>query len=77
MLAVSGGKRKSVRAVWRKYVGEDGVVSYMSFLTWIKGILPELERKGIVKVGKGKKLLITVLNEEALVEELKKRGYRF
>ena len=77
MLTVSRRKRKSVKAVWRKYVGEDGVVTYMTFLTWVKEILPELERKGIVKVGRGKKLLITVLDEEALVEELRSRGFRF
>ena len=70
-------KRKSIKSVWRKYVGDSGVVSYMAFLTWVKDILPELEKKKVVKVAKGKKLLIDVLDEEGLVRELHRKGYRF
>jgi len=71
-------KRKSVRSVWQRVVAEGGVVSYETFVRWVRDLESELIEKGIIKVGRGKrKRLFVVLDEDALIKRLEQEGYVF
>ena len=75
MLAV---RRGSVRSVWQRIVSEGGVVSYETFLRWVRSLESELVEEGILKVGKGmRKKRYVVRNEDALIKKLEERGYVF
>jgi len=77
-MLVMEGKRKSVRSVWQRVVAEGGIVSYETFLRWVRDLEPELVREGVLRVGKGKrKRLYVVCDEEALIKRLEQEGYVF
>jgi len=77
-MLVMEGKRKSVRSVWQRVVAEGGIVSYETFLRWVRDLESELVREGVLKVGKGKrKRLYVVCDERGLLERLEQEGYVF
>jgi len=75
MLAV---RRGSVRSVWQRIVNEGGIVSYETFLRWVRDLESELVEEGILRVGKGRrKKRYVVRDEDALIKKLEERGYVF
>jgi hypothetical protein len=77
MVAVK--KRRSVRSVWKAVVESGGVVSYETFLRWVRDLESELVSEGVVRVGRDKRgrKIYVVYDGNALVRKLEEKGYVF